>query len=276
MTVTKVSRTEAPKLHGMLEIWPLSAEQYEQMMATGILAVEDPVEFVDGYLVRKDPSLDQSRPQLGDGRDGTPCYAGRWELWPLSSDQYERMISEGILGEDDAIELLDGYLVALDRGGGPGMPPNPEHSSSTGRLNRRLTRALPDPWLVRCQDPVRLGPAGVTGAGMEPQPDVFVIQGPEDRYAHRRPGPEDLRLIVEVSETSLASDRDYKQTRNATAGIPLYWIVNLVDRQLEVYSDPDPATGQYRSREILTEDQQVVLRWEGLTPITFAVKNFLP
>jgi Uma2 family endonuclease len=276
MTVTKVSWTEAPRLYGMLEIWPLSTEQYEQMMATGILAVDDPVEFLDGYLVTKDHNLEQTKPHSCDRRDERPRYEGRWELWPLSSDQYERMISEGILGEDDAIELLDGYLVAPDRGGGPGMPPNPEHSSATGRLNRRLTKALPDPWLVRCQDPIRLGPRGVPGAGMEPQPDVFVIQGPESRYAHRRPGPEDLRLIVEVSETSLSSDRDYKLGLYATAGIPLYWIVNLVDRQLEVYSDPDSTTGRYRSREILAEDQQVVVSWEGLPPITFAVKDFLP
>ena len=260
----------------MLEIWPLSVEQYEQMIAAGILTEEDPVDFVEGYLVARDQNLGQPRPHGRELGKGTPRYEGRRELWPLSSEQYERMNKEGILGEDDPIELLEGYLVAIDRGGGPGMPPKPEHSYATASVHRRLTRALPDPWLARSQDPIRLSPAGVPGVGREPQPDVFVIQGPENRYAHRRPGPEDLRLIVEVSETSLSSDRDYKGELYAAAGIPLYWIVNLVNRQLEVYSDPDPTTGQYRSREILAEDQQVSLSWAGLPPITFAVKDFLP
>ncbi len=205
-----------------------------------------------------------------------PRLRGLLDILPLSIDQYERMIAEGILGEDDAIELLEGHLVAIDRGGGPGMPPNPEHSSATGRLNRRLTRVLPDAWLVRCQDSIRLSPSGEIGAGTEPQPDIFVIRGPESRYDHCRPGAEDLQLIIEVSESSLASDREYKGELYAAAGIPRYWIVNLVDRQLEIYSDPDPAKGQYRSCEILTENQQVVLCWEGLDPITFSVKEFLP
>jgi len=200
---------------------------------------------------------------------------GRFQLVPLSIVQYERMIATGILGEDDPIELLEGYLVALDRGGGPGMPPSPAHCSATGRFNRRLTRALPDPWFVHCQNPIRLGQPEIAGGGSEPQPDVAVVQGPDTRFAEQYPGPEDIRLIIEVSGSSLLSDRDFKGKLYATAGIPLYWIVNLVDRKLEVYWDPDPSTGKYCSREDFGEDQQVVLCWEGLEPITFAVMDFL-
>src|SRR5438045_1492508 len=119
-------------------------------------------------------------------RTEVPRLRGLLEVMPLSLAQYERMIADGILGEDEPLELLEGYIIGIDRGGGPGMPPNPEHSSATARVNRRFTKALPDPWLVRCQDPIRLSPLDAPGAGTEPQPDVFVIRGPESRFDHRR------------------------------------------------------------------------------------------
>src|SRR5205085_9032383 len=151
-----------------------------------------------------------------------------------------------------------------------------EHSFATDRTNKILTRKLPDSWSVRCQNPVRLGPEDVAGAGSEPQPDVAVARGPDTLYAHRFPGPEDIRLLVEVADSSLAADRTYKAELYAWASIPLYWIINLVERQLEVFSDPDPAAGRYRSQQILPEDQQVTLSWEGLAPIVFLVREFLP
>jgi Uma2 family endonuclease len=81
--------------------------------------------------------------------------------------------------------------------------------------------------------------------------DVAVAKGPEAYYDDHNPRPEELHLLVEVAASSLAEDRNYKSWLYATASIKLYWIVNLVDRQLEVYSDPDPVTGQYGSRQIL-------------------------
>lgn len=119
-------------------------------------------------------------------------------------------------------------------------------------------------------------PLTVAGRGSEPEPDVAVAQGPEARYDDHHPRSEELYLLVEVAASSLAEDRNYKAWLYATAGIPRYWIVNLVDRQLEVYSDPDLAVGQYRSRQILREDQEVVLHWQGLAPVTILVKDLLP
>jgi hypothetical protein len=276
MTLTKASRTERPRLRGKLEIVPLSVVQYERMIEVGILAEDDPIELLDGYMVGLDQGLGQARPQPCVMPGDPPRLRGLLELWPLSVEQFERMIAAGILEEDDPIELLQGYLVALDRGGGPGMPPGPKHALTTNRVNREFSRRLPDPWVVSVQNPIRLGQMSIPGASSEPQPDVAVVRGPDTRFAEHIPGPEDIQLIVEVSDSSLSSDRDFKGEWYATAGILLYWIVNLVDRQLEIYSDPDPGTGKYRSREILAEDQLVVLRWEGLEPVTFAVKDFLP
>jgi Uma2 family endonuclease len=241
------------------------------MRAAGILAKDEPVELCEGYLVGKD----QARPEPCAMPSDPPRLEGR-ELWPLSLEQYQRMIAEGILEEDDPVELLDGYIIATDRGRGPGMPPGPEHAFSTNALHTSLVRALAPAWVVRCQDPIALGLAAVPGAGAAPQPDVSVAQGPNTLYAHRYPGAADLCLVAEVADSSLLTDRRAKAVRYAQAGIPLYWIVNLVDRQIEVYSDPDTAAGQYRSVQVFDEHQQVVLSWAGLAPVTFAVRDFLP
>jgi Uma2 family endonuclease len=276
MTLTKESRTERPRLRGQLEIVPLSVVQYERMIELGILGEDDPIELLNGYMVGLDRGLGQARPEPSVMPKDPPRLAGLLELWPLSVEQFERMIAAGILGEDDPIELLQGYMVALDRGGGPGMPPGPKHALTTDRVTKQLTKKLPEPWVVRGQNPIRLGQISIPGASSEPEPAVAVVRGPDTRFAEHLPGPEDIRLLVEVSDSSLSSDREFKGEWYAKAGIPLYWIVNLIDRQLEVYSDPDPGTGKYRSRVILGEDQQVVLQWEGLEPITFSVKDFLP
>jgi hypothetical protein len=274
MTVTKVSATEVPRLRGILDIVPLSIEQYDRMIAAGIIAEDDPVELSAGYLVGVDRGIGGGRPHP-DSPPDEPV-RGPLPLWPLSIDQYQRMIAAAILPEGAPIELLEGFLVAKDRGMGPGMAQGIPHRRTVRRVDRRLTKALPGELYIQVQAPVDLGPLTVAGRGSEPEPDVAVAEGPESRYDDHNPTAEELHLLVEVAASTLAQARNYKVTLYATANIRLYWIVNLVDRQLEVYSDPDPASGQYRSRQILREDQQVILQWEGLAPITFMVKEFLP
>jgi Uma2 family endonuclease len=185
------------------------------------------------------------------------------------------MIETGILAEGAPTELLEGYLVAKDRGRGPGMTHGPIHATGVSRLYRVLLAALGHEWVIRSQLPITLPPAARV-RGSEPEPDGWVADGPEHRYVDHHPGPGEIRLVAEVADSSLLADRRGKGPLYAAAGIPLYWIINLVDRQLEVYSDPDPATGQYRSQQILAEDQQVTLSWPGLAPVTFAVRDFLP
>src|SRR5437667_12554052 len=108
MTLTKVSRTEVPLLRGQLEVVPMSIDQYERMIEAGILGEDAPIEFLEGYLVGKDQGLGQARPEPSVMPEKPPRYAGQLELWPLSIDQYERMIAEGILDEDDPLELSEG------------------------------------------------------------------------------------------------------------------------------------------------------------------------
>ena len=112
------------------------------------------------------------------------------------------------------------------------MPKNPEHSWWTKQVLKALERLLPAGWTWRNERPVRIP------AHDEPEPDVSIVRGSDDDYMHRKPGPADVGLLVEVSESTLSTDRGEKRRVYARAAIPNYWIVNLVDRQVEVYTNP--------------------------------------
>ncbi|HTE17796.1 MAG TPA: Uma2 family endonuclease [Armatimonadota bacterium] len=146
------------------------------------------------------------------------------EIWRLSVEQYHQMVRTGILIEDDPVELLDGLLVASP-------PKTPRHRLAT-QLNRiALERLVPACWLVDAHEPITTGDS-------EPEPDVAVVRGDSRQYLHRHPGPEDIGMVVEVAESSLPRDRGIKMRLYASAGIPVYWILNLAEGRLEVYSDP--------------------------------------
>jgi Uma2 family endonuclease len=145
-------------------------------------------------------------------------------LWRLTVQQYHDMIRSGILTADDPVELLEGWLVQK-------MPKNPRHSIVSLRLRQCLEKAIPAGWFVQSQEPVTLPDS-------EPEPDAFVVRGTPDDYLQRHPGPVDLGLVIEVSDTSLARDQGVKLRLYARSQLPAYWIVNLQDNQLEVYADP--------------------------------------
>jgi Uma2 family endonuclease len=142
-------------------------------------------------------------------------------VWQLSVEQYHEMIRTGILTEDDPVELLDGWLV-------PKMPKNRPHSIATQRTRQALEQAIPTGWYVEAQEPVTLSRS-------ESEPDAAVVRGSPERYPDAPPRPEDVGLVVEVANSTLHRDRTTKKRLYAEAGIPVFWIVNLLDRQVEVY-----------------------------------------
>ena len=143
-------------------------------------------------------------------------------------EQYHAMVEANILTEDTRVELLAGQIVDL-------MPTNPPHAAAIDRLRRTLTRELDDgKYLVRTENPVVLSKAS------QPQPDGMVLGRRDDDYAYAHPTPAHVYLIVEVADSSLKHDREGKMPLYAAAGIKEYWIVNLVDRQLERYTEPTP------------------------------------
>lgn len=171
-------------------------------------------------------------------------------IWPLSVRHYHEMIRSGILTEDDPVELLEGLLVVK-------MPKYPRHTTSTKRTEEAIRRLLPVGWYVRAQEPVAL-------ADSEPEPDLAVVLGDPDRYVTRHPGPRDVGLVVEVADATLERDRRTKVRVYGAARLPVYWIINLVDNQVEVYSlpsGPGSAPAYRRRRDYGPNDEvPVVIR----------------
>jgi Uma2 family endonuclease len=182
----------------------------------------------------------------------------------FSVDQYHEMIRSGILSEGAPLELLDGWLV-------PKMTLNPPHSVATELLREALGSAVLQGWSIRVQQPLTLQTS-------EPESDAAVVRGGLRTYRDRHPAPEDTALVVEVADATLERDRTTKYRLYARAGIPVYWIVNLVDRQVEVHSDPTGPSGrpEYRQRRVYDASAELSTQiGEGrLAPL--AVADLLP
>jgi Uma2 family endonuclease len=161
------------------------------------------------------------------------------ELYRFNVDEYERMDLD-----DPRVELINGYVVKK-------VPKKPTHSWTT----KTMERLIPPGWTSRQEQPVRIP------AFDEPEPDVAIVRGGDDDYEHRHPVPADVGLLVEVSEATLVRDQGEKLPAYARGGIPVYWIVNLVDRQVEVYTDPGP--DGYRSIQVFTQGQHVPVVLDG-------------
>ena len=143
------------------------------------------------------------------------------------------MVDAGILGEDERVELIQGVLVEMS-------PQHRAHARVIEWLTRHLNRSLGDEYAVLPQLPLTLGEFS------EPEPDVSVV--PARRASADTEHPKEAYLVVEVSRGSLKADRQVKGAMYASAGIPEYWIVNLDERVLEVYRDPERTAGRYRQR----------------------------
>jgi Uma2 family endonuclease len=161
--------------------------------------------------------------------------------------EYDRLIDLGVFQPGDPIELIGGELLVAEPQGAP-------HYTSIQKAARALERAFGPSWNVRTQGPMGLDEES------EPEPDVAVVPGEPEDYGSSHPSR--AELVVEVSESSLAFDRGHKASVYARAGIRDYWIVNLVDRVLEVYREPAPDASapfgaRYARREILDPSRQV-------------------
>jgi Uma2 family endonuclease len=173
-------------------------------------------------------------------------------------DDYDEMIKRGILDENDHVELIHGEILNK-------MPIGENHAGSVNRLNRQFNRRIGEAAIVAIQNPVRL-------ADSEPEPDVTVLRSREDFYTTFKPRPADVLLLVEVSDSTLAFDRDVKRPLYAKANITEYWIINLTDDYLEVYRQPQP-DGTYRDVQVLRRGQTVEIA--ALPGIVFAVADLL-
>jgi Uma2 family endonuclease len=154
--------------------------------------------------------------------------------------EYERLIDHGFLDEDDPIELVDGLLLVKE-------PQSSAHRTAVLLVAKALERAFGDGWFVQTQSPIILGDRS------EPEPDVCVVQGSPRDYVDSH--PRRPVLLVEVAQSGLGLARGRKASAYGRAGIADYWIVNLVDRVLEVHREParpGPALRHWRYLSIET------------------------
>jgi Uma2 family endonuclease len=179
----------------------------------------------------------------------------------ITVDEYERIIEAGALDDPGRVELIDGSMVNK-------MGKKAEHSYATMQSTKALAARLPANWSARQEQPVRIPDYD------EPEPDVSIVRGSDVDYEHRIPTAADVALLVEVSDTTLRSDRAKRLPIYARKKIPVCWIVNLVDRQVEVYSRPGKSG--YRSHRIFASGEQVPVTIGGQELPPIPVDSLLP
>lgn len=135
------------------------------------------------------------------------------------------MIAVGIITTQDCVELLEGYIVEM-------VPQEPPHASTTSSFGNDFVMLFAGKAWVRQQLPITILPSS------EPEPDIAVVRIDPNRYKDRHPTPEDVYLLVEVSDSTLKFDREQKSKIYAQANILEYWVIDVKQKQLIVFCEP--------------------------------------
>ncbi len=154
----------------------------------------------------------------------------------LSVKAFHQMEEAGIFAAEDRVELIKGMLIDMS-------PVGPSHASRVKTIVELLFTHLLGKVTIGVQDPVVLDDFS------ESIPDISILKWRKDKYAKAHPRPEDVILLMEVADSSLASDQASKISMYAEAGIPECWLLNLPERCIEVYKNP--AKGQYQDRQVI-------------------------
>jgi Uma2 family endonuclease len=176
----------------------------------------------------------------------------------FTRDEYYRMAEAGLF-RDERVELLDGEIITMS----PKLTP---HAFAVNQLMYELIAKLGSTAVVRVQDPI------VLNNWSEPEPDIAVCVPIPDRYKRAHPRANQVLLVIEVAESSLVYDRTRKSRSYAASGIPEYWIVNLIDRRVEVFTSPDRKTRSYSQQRYAFAGDQLSLPGGA----TVAVSDILP
>ena len=188
-------------------------------------------------------------------QDEQVCAAGDWHAFTV--DDYYRMAKHGILPPDARVELIEGEILKMSPVGG-------KHVTCVHKVMRQIDRQLVDSVTVHIQSPVRLSNLS------EPEPDIAVIRDRD--YGDGHPLPDDVYLLVEVSDTTLRSDINRKIPAYAASGIPEVWIVDLNAATVTRYTGPNE--GAYDRQERFRRGQSLTIA--ALPSVTVAVDDILP
>jgi Uma2 family endonuclease len=184
-------------------------------------------------------------------------------LYRFTVRQYDQMVDDGTIAEDAQVELIEGLLVRK-------MGKKRPHVQAGKKGLQALLRLVPAGWHVAKEDPM------VASDWSKPEPDLAVVQGEVEDYSDRDVTASDIALVVEISAATFTDDRTTMGRIYATGGIPLHWIINLIESQIEVYTDPDPVLGQYVSRTDYRRGQDLPVIIDGRQVGTIAVAELLP
>jgi Uma2 family endonuclease len=169
------------------------------------------------------------------------------ELYRLSVEQYHEMAEAGILSTEDRVELIEGMLVKK-------MTIYPLHAFAVESLADKIKALAIPGWCYRTQQPITLSKS-------EPEPDGALVVGERAEYIERHPSPPQIGIVVEVAESSLRRDRGIRKRVYARAEIPVYWIVNLVDKIVEVYRNPKD--GDYEPMQPFRKEDKLPIELDG-------------
>ena len=173
-------------------------------------------------------------------------------------DEWQKMVNAGVFPPECHLELIQGEIIDM-------APIGPNHAGHVKRLNHFFTNLLQNIAITAVQDPLQLGDLS------EPEPDFMILRPVDDFYASRHPTAQDVLLLIEVADSSLAFDQNQKLRLYAMHGIPEYWLLNLNEACLEVYRKPRGEV--YAEKTTLGSSDSITL--EKLPEITLQLSNIL-
>lgn len=182
-------------------------------------------------------------------------------LYRMSIEKYEAMVASGVFSKRDRFQLINGFLVAK-------MTEYPPHTFVCDTLHLALESLLPAGWYLRMDKPLRIP----TRASV-PEPDLVIVRGTCRDFEEQHPEPAQAPFVVEVASSSLSGDRGTIRVYGV-GGVATYWIVNLIDRQVEVYTGAGP--DGYQTRQDFKTGQQVPFILDGVELGPIAVADILP
>ncbi len=203
--------------------------------------------------------------QKGRPKNGVANRSEEFHLRRFSLDEFQHLVELGFFDEDERIELLDGLVVEMS-------PINPRHAVCVDKLGGLINHLLYQKAWIRVQAPITL-----EGSASQPQPDLTVALLQPEAYEERHVNAQEVLLLIEVSDSSLHTDQMDKLALYAIAGISEYWIVNLVDNQVEVYQEPYlsiAGEGNYKIKRTYSRDE--VIAPQAFSDCKIALNDILP
>ncbi len=246
-----VAKQIQPEVTGVeLPLHLFTVEQYERMAEYGLLPKRG-VELIEGAILMKDGYDDESHQPFFVAKlyNQDDLSETETELYEFSVAAYERLAELGILTKKDHVELLEGVVVQMS-------PIGIGHNFALSVLLKALVLMLKDDWCVRPQSTLQLDKA-------EPEPDIAILHGVPENYSARHPNEHDVGLLIEISDSSLTKDRDVKGVIYAQYGLPEYWIVNLIEEQIEIYKRDPSEQAKYLPPVLVGKDQHLTVELNG-------------